>query len=451
MKNTIDFNKKTVNKFVMSESMVSKALEKALDNEILTIDGDEEVYAYEKGKWCAKPNRYLKKSITNILNNTEEKYLDDDIVFCALTSINKISKIKSFTERVYENLAIDRSELDNDVNLINFEDCTYDLNTLKYKEHDSADYITKSTNYEISTTENPDVSLWENCIKEWACGDKELIHWLQKFCGYILTGDNREQRFYTLYGSGCNGKTVFQKVLESVLGDYCGTGKEDTLTDSYGDGNNKPRPDLLRFQGKKLITFSEFSSRSKLNESLMKRLTGNDSIVVRKLYGNDYIEFVNTAKILIATNYLPEIKGQDAGIWRRVCPIPFNAIITNKDDKLLDKLLANKQAIFHWMIEGYEMYLREGLDDCKAITDLLNGYKEESDPISDFMKEYVTIEKGEHLVSMTQFYQSYLKYCEKIKEKPLLRKEFKQLIEINYGLTSKHTKKERGYEVKLKE
>jgi phage/plasmid-associated DNA primase len=57
-------------------------------------------------------------------------------------------------------------------------------------------------------------------LRRYSTSDQELIDWLQKFCGYLLTGSTQEHIFLFLHGHGANGKSVFIELLKHVMGDY---------------------------------------------------------------------------------------------------------------------------------------------------------------------------------------------------------------------------------------
>jgi hypothetical protein len=67
----------------------------------------------------------------------------------------------------------------------------------------------------------------------------------------------------------------------------------------------------------------------------------------------------------LQTNYLPEIHGRDAGIWRRLKVIPWLAIFEGTaDDTDLDQKLRQEAAgIFNWLVAGCLDWQRHRLDD----------------------------------------------------------------------------------------
>jgi putative DNA primase/helicase len=72
-------------------------------------------------------------------------------------------------------------------------------------------------------------------------------------------------------------------------------------------------------------------------------------------------------KVWIETNYLPIIRGQDEGIWRRLVVIPFNHRPSTVDLTLKAALRDEAAGILRWAIEGAKMWRAEGLGTCSAV------------------------------------------------------------------------------------
>ena len=126
----------------------------------------------------------------------------------------------------------------------------------------------------------------------------------------------------------------------------------------------------------------------RLNEGLIKQLSGEDPVTARKLYGDEF-EFMPEFKLWMATNHKPIIRGTDTGIWRRVHMIPFEVQIPDekKDKHLAGKLRRELPGIFNWAVEGFAMYQREGLKMPAAVYKAVAEYRHEMDVISLFIEE----------------------------------------------------------------
>jgi len=94
---------------------------------------------------------------------------------------------------------------------------TIDLKTGKLRISYQEDMITKITSVSpIRSRPN----LWLKFLNEATLGDQEYISYLQRICGYCLTGSIKEEALFFLYGQGGNGKGTFLNTLTSILGDY---------------------------------------------------------------------------------------------------------------------------------------------------------------------------------------------------------------------------------------
>ena len=107
---------------------------------------------------------------------------------------------------------------DRDPFLIATPTCTVELRTGRRREPRREDFITKLA--AVTPAADPDCLLWKKFISEATGGDAELQQFLQRWCGYCLTADAREQALAFLYGPGGNGKSVFVNTLVGILGDY---------------------------------------------------------------------------------------------------------------------------------------------------------------------------------------------------------------------------------------
>jgi len=132
-------------------------------------------------------------------------------------------------------------------------------------------------------------------------------------CGYSLLGTNPQQVMFILYGKGRNGKSKTIEVLARILDDYTVNIAAESLVAKRFEN---ARPDLARLAGARLATAAEGAEGARMDESIIKQITGEYAITVRKLYENEF-EFTPMVKIWLTTNHKPVIRGTNDGIWRR--------------------------------------------------------------------------------------------------------------------------------------
>lgn len=222
--------------------------------------------------------------------------------------------------------------------------------------------------------------------------DQEIRSFLQRWFGLSITG-LLYQGFAFLYGDGANGKSVLVKLMARIAGDYAAKAKIESITGHNRRGGGDATPDLMGLIGARFAHAAEPEEGQKLQEAIIKELTGGESMLMRKLH-SDFIEVWPNFKLTISGNHKPEIRGTDGGIWRRVKLVPFDVQIpeAERDEALGDKLWEERSGILNWLIDGLLDYLEGGLQEPKKVTEATNEYRSESDPIGTFLRECCTVD-----------------------------------------------------------
>jgi putative DNA primase/helicase len=180
-------------------------------------------------------------------------------------------------------------------------------------------------------------------------------------------------------------------------------------------------------------------------ESLVKSLTGNDTIVARFLHA-EFFEFKPNFKLFLATNHRPVIRGQDLAIWRRVRLVPFTTVFAPEvQDKTLPVTLRGElPGILNWALAGCRDWLANGLEVPQIVQEATAEYKTAMDTLADFLDECCVTEKGGE-VTAQELYEAYRTYClragDKIASKTALglRLEERGYHSVRVGAGRKHT------------
>lgn len=275
------------------------------------------------------------------------------------------------------------------------------------KAHNPEYYFTKITS--VDCAEAADCPRWLAFLDDIFAGDKDLIRYIQKAVGYSLTGSTAEQCAFFLYGTGRNGKSTFIDVIRDVFGDYAANIQPETIMVKSSQ-SSAINSDIARLKGARLVTSVEPNEGVRLNEGLLKQLTGDDTVTARKLYSEEF-EFKPEFKLWMATNHKPIIRGTDTGIWRRIHMIPFNVQIPEDkvDKNLTHKLKAEMTGIFKWCIDGCLMWQREGLQMPAAVLKSVREYRREMDVISAFIEDKCTLEGT---VQASMLYAAYVSWAD---------------------------------------
>jgi putative DNA primase/helicase len=229
--------------------------------------------------------------------------------------------------------------------------------------------------------------------------DKEMIAYLQRVCGYCLTGLTTEQCLFFLYGLGGNGKGVFINTLRGILGSYHITAPMDIFTETHV----KSHPtDLAGLRGAYLVTAVETEQGRRWAEAKIKNLTGGDEITARYMR-QDNFSFTPTFKLMIAGNHKPRIRTVDDAMRRRIHLIPFTVKIENPDKELAEKLKAEWPAILRWMMNGCIKWQRDGLNPPKKVRDATEEYLQSEDAVEGWIADKCNIGVGKQAASAALF------------------------------------------------
>jgi len=164
----------------------------------------------------------------------------------------------------------------------------------------------------------------------------------------LLTGDTSEQKVYFLRRPSATGKGTFAYVVSEIMRDYAVAGDDQML--AYNSRSNVPEA-LASARGARLFLFDELPFRFRLNDALLKRLSGESRVTARALHGHSF-DYLPTYKVFLLSNYDPNIPPDNDAIKRRLIVIPFDHKTKAIDTTLRAKLREEFPQILGWMIEG---------------------------------------------------------------------------------------------------
>lgn len=242
--------------------------------------------------------------------------------------------------------------------------------------------------------------------------NREHRAYLQRLVGYSLLGLVRDQIFVVHIGSGGNGKGVFLDIVSYVLGEYSTTGQRDSFVRK--SNSNRIPADIASMEGKRFVVVDELNDNQKMDEALLKDITGGGKIKAESKNVNPW-EYTPKFTLHFRTNHMPDLPS-DKSIVRRFRPVKWtveptseqwDSFLTSRFSNVTDFLTKQESSgILNWILEGTMDYLKYGLqepDDLKLeAVDML----QDNDPFLIFMKENTSVAEGVKLEG-TRVYKAY--------------------------------------------
>lgn len=264
---------------------------------------------------------------------------------------------------------------------------------IKFKPHDPDDLITKLA----PVVFDPDAACPQfEAFLEKVQPEAAMRDFLRDWKGYQLTGDTSEARMCLFLGRGRNGKGTFEEATAAVIGDYAESTAVETFTlEGKSKAAGSPTPELAKLPGVRSLRSSEPKRGAVLNEQLIKMVTGGDPIEARHL-NRPFFTYYSQFKWSVSSNYEPDIKGTDEGIWARVTKVPWPVFLREeeRDLQLGSKLRAEAPGILNWMLTGTENWLARGLVLPDTVKQATAEYRRDRDILGRWLEACTVIEAG---------------------------------------------------------
>ena len=420
-KKAIEDNKEEYKKIMFEESptftetdFAEKLYELSGDNFLYIKDKDiYELYSYN-GKYWEKEHIVMRKYISNELFDYYQTLLVDVYWHSQNfeTYRKQINKLKTLQMKnniieTYKEYGVKKIEFDNKWWLLGFTNMVLDLKTHIFREYEKNDYISMTTRYDWVEPTQDELSLFLELLYKIKPHEEERNFYL-KILSTCMEGKCLE-RFVVCNGGGGNGKGLLHDILLLALGDYGMLGNNALLFEKAKTGSN---PEKANIHKKRCVIMREPPEKEKIENSIMKELTGGGKISARG-HHETCSQILLNLTLLLECNKRPKFAEEPTTAdIRRLIDEQFVATFT-MDKELMDEenhiYLANSEykeiefqekykcAFIKILIESHKDYDPRDLKIPKSVQERSKQYLEMSCVLLDWFKQNyeLTKEKNE--------------------------------------------------------
>jgi P4 family phage/plasmid primase-like protien len=375
---------------------------------------------YESKNAGDHTNGNIIKNVKSLINKLHKTGFEDEIV--------KGAKMYYYDEKFIRSLNSKK-------HLVPFTNGVYDLLGNIYRQTTKEDYVNLTVAYDYyPQVRNTEVITFINNILP----NKGVRDYVLKKMSECLNGDIPNTKFLMFIGDGANGKSQLLNLMKLAIGEL-GEKVEVTLLTRKRNNANEANTEKIKLMNKRFAFLSEPEDGEKINIGLLKELTGSEEIVARGLY-QESVSFVMEAKLFLACNELPEIKGEDTALWRRIRVIDFPSRFVDDpkeaNEYKIDRSLPSRmreditwrQTFMNVLLEYYYKDVPEPVE-VKLKT---NEYRQENNEFYSWLEENVKQKDNSviNLKSVCELYLNVSKVAPRTASK--YRKEIEKYIKQKY-------------------
>jgi P4 family phage/plasmid primase-like protien len=316
---------------------------------------------------------------------------------------------------------------DNDENLLGVLNGVIDLRTGELLKGRPDLHITRRA--PVAYTRGHTNVRWQQFIDFATGGDKEYQDWLQRAAGYSITGSNKYDLMFLVYGPAGSGKNTFVEAIVKALGtqQYAWPLDSSILAQGDGQANSTDLYHWAQLRGRRMVWVDELPDSERMKENSVKKLTGSSEISARSP-GEQPFTFQSQAKLWISTNHRPIIT--DDAMWRRIRPIPFTFVPEVMDPGLKEYIFDPEgalPAVLAWAVEGaikvYNSSNRDALGWCTRVAEAAEVYRKNEDRIGIFLSEESSSNEGTS-TAIKSLFGVYRVWSEERGERPMTQIAF---------------------------
>ena len=381
-----------------------------------------------------------KKKLNKLSTETMSMDLSDTRMVPLKKKINKIQNVMNMMKTTSDKNNIMKESLelfydpdfltnmDSNRWLVCFRNGVVDLKEQIFRNGLPTDYITKSTNIdyeEFNENCNQEIVGEITRFMEELFPDPSLNNYMWDHLSSVLIGINQNQTFHIYHGRGSNGKSMLTDLMFMTMGEYAGSVPVSIITDKR-PAIGGTSSEIMQLKGIRYAVMAEPKKGDKINEGIMKQLTGDSSISARSLYCETET-FSIQFHLVVCTNTLFEVTSHDDGTWRRIRVCDFESKFYEPEEfkdyrgrkeykhlfpknKNLKENMKKWLSIFSGMLVKRAFSKKGEVSNCIVVKNRTDQYRRESDYIASFVLDKIKRERDgekQSVLRMTDIHDEF--------------------------------------------
>lgn len=401
------------------------------DKLILNHADSDTLYEYKDNYWQMKTRRELQVDLYPYIiesSNSASNVNDSNRTFFECENIIKIMTFK---------------KVNHESKTMNFRNGILNLTTLKMEDHSPQKFHTNIIGSDFTPVEANDVNdqipMFLDFLNVTFQKDQEIINLIQEIMGYILYPDCSQEKAFVFFGEGHNGKTVLGNIICDIVGD------QNISVLSYEELKSRFR--LIQVENKLLNFSDELETKDRVETDAFKKIVSGQRLTVEQKNQPAY-QIKPYVKLLYNANQLPITSDKSFGFFRRFIIIPFTHEVEKKDRVFfLDKKILKKEknGIINWALLGLKrLRQNQKFTHSEKCENALERYKDESNSVRLFVKEFVTFDQNEK-VSCKDFMRFYIEWCNENKYNAFSKHKVSKVLATDFNISAKNGHRTRFY------
>ena len=315
----------------------------------------------------------------------------------------------------------DIARYDTETNRLNVNNGVINLMTGELEPHSKDDFFTYCL--DIDYDEDAYCPEWEEFLESSVDGE-DMLSYLQTVAGYLLTGEITEEVLFYIYGPTRSGKGTFTETIKTLMGPLAiGQNFRTFTADRTGDTQSF---DLAPLKNKRVVIASESRKNERLNEAVLKQVTGGDDIFCSFKYQTPF-SYRPQFKIVLTSNHAANADPTDEAAWTRLQVIHFPHSKAGQENRALKGLFKTRKAVegvLAWMVAGAVDWYANGIQVPAGVRELTSEQRLSSNTVAGFINDCCEVGDADSFEPGTMLYRRYSNWCEAEGYKPLGRKNF---------------------------